>query len=168
MGKERETKKETAGYFNESVKRTEGENPAVVMRVKQRLWRMANKSLLATNLIEVEKAWDQRDDKGLLEAICHWGWDEDPMLETLFIELALEDEERTWSVYRKWLNWKMQDNPAWRDKKVAHARGRLELYREISDQLNNTGKYGKTSALREKMWVIVVEERKSCKAAAAK
>ena len=126
-------------------------------RAQARLWRIAGIGTTAQNMIQIERAWQARDDESVLDVIDNWGWDRDPFLETLFLDLADEDEERGWRLYRTWFRQKIDEDPTWYAEKVRHARERLELH----EQLRAGIKEDRYVQLRIQQSRIMIEEWES-------
>jgi hypothetical protein len=135
-------------------RRPEVEKVSLETKAMHRLWRMANTDLLAENLIKIEKAWEEGDDGSILEIMRGWMDSHDPVLEDLVIDLAGEDEERAWSIYRQWVRERLEENIYWRTRTVDFAQNKLEWWEELSDR----NRESIISNLQAKMWKIIVEE----------
>ena len=112
----------------------------------------------ADRLTEIESAWERGDDGAVLAAFRDWGWRGDPLLESLFLELAIEDEERTWPIYRRWVKSNLSRSQYWRKEEMSEARTNLDLHEERRDAWITEGRYDRFDALLEKQWRIIVEE----------
>lgn len=125
-----------------------------------RLWKMANIGTLAQTMMEIEDAWLRGDDDQILKSIDEqqqWYRRDNPVLNSLFMSLAHENEERARPIFRRWIRARLRQDANWQEG-VAFARSWIAMYDEIRDDLKAQGKYDEIAALSEKRWQIIVEE----------
>src|SRR5258708_21035984 len=120
---------------DDHLNQPETTKPPLEVRAKERLWRAANYGTLAEQLIKIEGAWENGDDETVLETLRGWGNINDDMIRLLITELANENEERTWPIYRKLVWENLHQSHLWRWEKVKQAHSVIKINEEMRDKL---------------------------------